>query len=669
MNLVLPLLLLLRGGEGPLSIAELRRLSKSRRRWVPVLIALPMLISVGLDASRRGARMMEFAPYYQGTYAASMLESLCVWGLLLYAASRRYGPRRWVFKIAFALALTLSFGGQRYFFEQYNAYLNVDVSLFASNFKDSIVNQLGADLPNYLGAIARPSCLALGLLYLGPRLLRPGAYAAGVAQALAPVMLLASLFLPTQNRHVQASVPDMLYTEAIGGLIRTQLGWTEQSDQMRPRLRESASLPLRVADSEDPKRNVLFLILESVRADATCMAYDPDCEKTGHSNVLLPDRVPLRQMRSLASCTAISLSVMWGGIAPTESRDVLHSVPLIFDFAKAAGWDTAFWTSQNMMFGNARLWVRNLGVSQFVSATDLEATSDLDMGAPEHLLATHVNQHIGELKEPFLAVVQLSNVHYPYYVEAEGPQPFQPATTSKAPGDNAHFFNNYLNSVHQEDRHVASIIRHLRSTERGRRTVIIYTSDHGEAVREHGQMGHTFSVLDEEIHVPAWVDAPPGTLSETEREHLESKSDSFSYHPDLTATVLDLMGVWELDAISEHRERMVGHSLLDAGDNEAAMPLTNCAGVWSCAFENWGYMQRNMKLEARAWDHDWHCYDIAADPKEKTNLGTQACAPLYDLAMKSFGKLPGATSVQERNTRRKKLHKRGRRRDKSRGGG
>ena len=65
-----------------------------------------------------------------------------------------------------------------------------------------------------------------------------------------------------------------------------------------------------------------------------------------------------------------------------------------------------------------------------VTATELDPASDLDMGAPESLLAEHVNAHVGELKEPFFAVVQLSNMHYPYYVDRKAPMPFEPFTTT-----------------------------------------------------------------------------------------------------------------------------------------------------------------------------------------------------------------------------------------------
>src|SRR5687767_7687166 len=106
------------------------------------------------------------------------------------------------------------------------------------------------------------------------------------------------------------------------------------------------------------------------------------------------------------------------------------------------------------------------------------------------------------------------------------------------------------------------MLQHLRSTEAGKRTVIVYTSDHAEAFREHGQMGHTFSIFDEEIHVPMWIDAPPGTLTPEEDASLKAKKDAFLFHIDLAPTVLDLMGVWDAPQIAEYKTKLHGHSLL-----------------------------------------------------------------------------------------------------------
>ncbi|MES1185946.1 MAG: sulfatase-like hydrolase/transferase [Myxococcales bacterium] len=620
--------------------ARLKRLAKVRRLGSLALLVVVPVVVVALDFWRRGGRIRAFEQFYALTYLASFVESLCVWGLLLYAASRRRGWLRHVAAVLFVVMVTFTVGGQSYFFQQYNAYLNVDVSVFASNFMDSVLNQLLADWSNYLRAKLPPLGLALLLLWAARRVVRPSRRPALVVSPLAPLLLVGSFFIPTQHRSEQASTPDTLYLNAIGGLLRTQLGFTDQSNQLRPRARTSLPVP-ELTRAAVPKRNVLFIILESVRADTTCIEHDPSCKRTEATNQLLPERYPFTQMRSMDSCTAISLAVLWSGIRPVESRDTLHEWPLIFDYAKSLGYDTAYWTSQNMMFGNVRLWVKNLGVNHRVTATDLDPTSDLDMGAPEKYLAEHVSQNIGSLKEPFMAVVQLSNVHYPYYLDPTLPTPFQPWTTSKAPEENGSFKNFYQNSVYQQDLHIAKMIAALKASPAGKNTVIVYTSDHAEAFREHGQMGHTFSIFDEEVHVPAWIDAPPGTLTDEEQKSLRDKRNEYVFHVDVAPTVLDLLGVPDDPRIARYREKMPGHSLLRPALTTEPLPLTNCAGVWSCAFENWGFMQGPRKLEARSWDTGWNCYDVADDPLEQLKLPLEECSNLLTLAQKTYGRLPG----------------------------
>ena len=620
--------------------AGLRRVARQRRLYARLLLGVGSAVVLGMDLSRRSARLASLDLEHHLLYLASFAESVIVWSVLLHAAARRRGVLPWVAAVLFVIAFTFSVGGQTYFYSQYNAYLNLDVSLFASNFKDSVINQLMADVGNYLRAKLPPFGIALALVWTARHWLRPRRLPARVTGILAPILIVATFFIPAQHRHLQAAPPDVLYLNAVGGLLETQFGFTEQSNQMRPRARQSMPLaPLHLAAT--PQRNVLFVILESVRADATCIGYEPGCRRTEATNQLFPNRIGLSQMRSMDSTTAVSLAVLWSGLGPTESRDNLHTWPLIFDYARAAGFDTAFWTSQNMLFGNARLWVKNLGVSKFVSATDLEPTSDLDMGAPEGLLADRVKREFGSLREPFLAVIQLSNVHYPYLVDPAGPQPFQPSTTSKAAEDNPYFKNYYQNSVYQQDQHLAKILAHVRSTEAGKHTVIVYTSDHAEAFREHGQMGHTFSIFDEEIHVPAWIDAPPGTLTADEEKALVSKQGEYLFHVDMAPTILDLMGVADDPAIAGYRAHMIGHSLLRPGLSDQALLMTNCAGVWSCAFENWGIMRRNLKVESRAWDVGWKCHDVLRDPYELEQTDLAECGDLVQLAEAAYGRLPG----------------------------
>jgi arylsulfatase A-like enzyme len=180
----------------------------------------------------------------------------------------------------------------------------------------------------------------------------------------------------------------------------------------------------------------------------------------------------------------------------------------------------------------------------------------------------------------------------------------------------------------------------------GQRTVIVFTSDHGEAFREHGQLGHTVSVYDEELHVPGWIDAPAGTLDDAERHGLETAADELVFHADLAATILDLLRVWDAPELLRFRARMAGVSLLRANDvraresGAAPMPLTNCTDLWGCAFRNWGLMRGSRKLEAREWDTDWHCWDVRADPAERRDLGRAGCGDLADAALRLYGSTP-----------------------------
>jgi len=263
------------------------------------------------------------------------------------------------------------------------------------------------------------------------------------------------------------------------------------------------------------------------------------------------------------------------------------------------------------------------------------------MGAPEVKLSERVKREFDTLPEPFFAVVHLSNVHYPFLVDEKGPQPFQPASRSKAPEDNARFFNQYQNAVHQQDWHVRDFLEHLQRLPAGPRTVVLYTSDHGEAFREHGNMGHSSSVLEEEIHVPGWLFAPPGTITAEERSTIESKRQQPLTHSDYSQTMLDLLGIHDAPEIQQYLSITNGRSLLRPGLDAAPVPLTNCAGVWSCAFENWGALQGWKKLEAREWDTHWRCFDLQTDPNEQRDLGEQNCPELIAFAGTQFGRLPG----------------------------
>jgi arylsulfatase A-like enzyme len=162
-------------------------------------------------------------------------------------------------------------------------------------------------------------------------------------------------------------------------------------------------------------------------------------------------------------------------------------------------------------------------------------------------------------------------------------------------------------------------------------------------MREKGAVGHTGTLFDPEIRIPLWIDAPPGTLSEDERETLEGLRDTPLTSLDVFPTLLDLMGMHDAPELAPFRARWAGKSLLRGGSStDAVLPLTNCSELWACAFKNWGAIQGTRKLIATTWDHAWNCYDVANDPDELNDLGPDACSDLRDFAEKTMGGRPFA---------------------------
>jgi glucan phosphoethanolaminetransferase (alkaline phosphatase superfamily) len=619
---------------------RLRTFARARRRYGFLLVVLPALLVLAIDAQFRGDRLLTLSSKYLASYAAALVESAVLWGLLLYGASARRGAYRWIAAALFVALATLSIGGQVYFYRSYSTYLNLDATLFGTSFSSSLFGQLKADGKNFLTSIAPPLLASIALVWIGRALIRPSRSRPALAARITiPAAVVAVFLIPCSYRTVQASTPDVIYFHALGGLLK-QITGVRTTAQVRPGLRTPPALP-HVAASPKKPRNVVFILTESVRSDVHCSAPAEACPNAPEANAAAPARLPLLQMRSNSSTTAIQLAVLWSGLQPTASREALHTAPLLFDYAKAAGIENAYWTSHHMMFANSRLFVQDLPTSHQCGATDLDPLADIDLGGGDELLTARVKREMPTMREPFFGVVHYGNTHVPYRVDPKN-SPFSPSIESKNPSDNEAYRNFYKNAVFLQDKTIGDMIRFIRSQPFGERTIIVFTSDHGEAFREHGQLGHTGAVLDEEIHVPFWIDAPAGTLTDEERAAIAANREAIAFHTDVTPTVLDLLGLWEAPELASYRAAMIGAPLVRANRPEKTLELTNCSGIWGCAYRNWGLMRGSKKLSGREWDNVWRCYDVLADPREERDLGLEGCGDLPAVAQRVYGGPPSA---------------------------
>ncbi len=612
-------------------------LAARARGWLA--LALPGALVIGLDVVRRGERFALMDGPHRLGYAGTAVLSLAAWALWLTAATRP-SPARAVAALSFVLTFALSAAVQHEFFTHYNVYLALDAQLNA----ESIPWALAGSLPlggRALAVAAGWLLVAIGCVAIAWRVSGPRPLGVRLALLGAAAPLIALTAVPTSYRGVQSSTPDVLYLHALRvGVtenLREALG--EPPRRARFQLRTPPELPP-LEPRPHPPRNVLVIVQEAVRADVSCPEPSAACDApSAPTHAVTPGRIVFSEMRAVSSSTAVALTTMWTGLPPTAPREVLFSAPLLWDLAHHAGYRTAYWTSQHPMFANTRLLVQGAPRDRCVWATELDPVADYLIGARDELVTQRALADLDTLEEPFFAVAHYSNVHMPRRIDPER-APFQPTDRRYRRSSDEGQKNYYRNAVYLSELAVAQLVAEVRARPSGARTVILYLSDHGEAWFEHGQNNdHGATLFDEEIRIPAWIDAPPTTLTAREAEALREAREERVFQSVVAPTVLDLLGLWDAPALAAHVGRMASPPLTRRL-SRAPEVLTNVSWAWEYGDPNWALMAGSRKLLARSDDARYLCFDVTADPRERHDLGPSGCSALLPLADEVFGMLP-----------------------------
>lgn len=627
--------------EKPLSSARKRRIQLRTRRSLLALLALcaPSILVVVPDLWRRASLLVQLPLHQLALYLGSVIGSFVFWLLLLLAAARRRGCARNVFAAVVIGVLTLQGGVQSAFFSLFRTYDSIDADLYTESFAWPLIGSLPLGMLHLWIALALSLLASVGTVAFARRVVRPGRAAARVATALGTGCVLALGFPASSYRPVQASTPDVLYVHALFGSYKEQLHLTDDVTEKRPQLRHA--LPVPRLDATGPRRNVLLILQESQRRDVTCTKYEPACAlATRASNRAAPDRLPFMRWHSLDSSTILSCVSLFTGLLPSDPRDDLNAAPTVFGFAKAAGYETAYVTSQHLIFKNMRLQTQNEPIDRYVTATALDLRADWETGARDALLTDYLVEHWDSLPEPFFVVAHYSNQHLPYVVDPKhSPFVHDPAMREDDREERLTF---YKNAVYLSDLAVGRLIDKVRHSPVGVRTAIAYTSDHGESFGEHGRSGHTISLYEAETRMPAWIDAPPGLLADEQMQHLRDAEDAWLTHVDLLPTLLDVMNLWDAPSLAPFRSKMRGHPITRELPPPRALPMTNDSWLWESTDRNWGYLQGPMKLFGTDGMDHYECFDVEQDPGERTPLPEAACGELGRLTRELFPALDQA---------------------------
>jgi arylsulfatase A-like enzyme len=377
--------------------------------------------------------------------------------------------------------------------------------------------------------------------------------------------------------------------------------------------------------------NVLFVVLDAGRADHFG-AYGYTRPTTPHIDQFAREGVVFERAFTPAVYTLGAMSSVWTSQYPDRHHaDVSFAARLpkdrltLAELLGAQGIHTAGFVS-NVIAGSFNGFDR--GFSEFHEVFREQSTSAADgiaRAVPGWLAA--------QAGRRFFAYVHFREPHCPY----NPPPPFDtrfgpdgPLSRDMrmacgsgtwvtdvnqgrrplTPPEKDHLVRLYDGNLAFADDVVGQIRTALEKANLLERTVVIISADHGEALFEHGWIGHNVQLYDESIHVPLIVRFPGG-----KGPPAGTRVGTLTDLLDLAPTIADLFGVMGRGA---SERQFQGRSLLPAMLGAQGETAILSRTVW----DRPRYARRDAEYkfvyDTRTGEEE--LYDLTRDPGEKTNV-------------------------------------------------
>jgi arylsulfatase A-like enzyme len=309
-----------------------------------------------------------------------------------------------------------------------------------------------------------------------------------------------------------------------GNLEISKMKFVPGDDQNEP----ATTMP--PAENTRPQPDIVFITLDAARADRFSFAGN-DRPTTPVIDDLATESLVFPNAYSLVPYTLCSVPTMITGLSFIDHQVVGHQDVLSQDAVtlaeslQAAGYHTAAFSATP---NNSSAKGFDQGYDVFREIWTEKAKRSENRRA--HFIAQQVVDWLDTLEDdhrPLHLQVHMVPPHAPYDPPApfdlftdpayDGPCDGYHRTLSAIDGGAMeptaacldHLLALYDGNLRAADDAVGTILEALRKRPQWRNTVVLITSDHGEAFYEHGRMDHNSTLYSEMLHVPFVLRLPP----------------------------------------------------------------------------------------------------------------------------------------------------------------
>lgn len=314
--------------------------------------------------------------------------------------------------------------------------------------------------------------------------------------------------------------------------------------------------------------------------------------------------IPYQRAFTAASVTVLSLSSIYTGVLPGEAYERKHKLPMLWDLAKAAGYRTAYVTSQRLHWAGLSDFLLNEPIDLKASSETLPATVVNDTGVDDQVALAEVRKLIRDTPaaQPLFIFYNTNALHAPFQETSEL------VDMKGAPKG-----ERYERALYLVDTALDGLFGALEQSGRLDDTLLLSTADHGEPSDPSRGVQRSSSFYDEIIRVPMFVWLPRAWLGTPVADAVRANADVPVSNIDIVPTVARAVcRAPQSDAYS-------GVPLTEPAPRNRVLVVLNSNETHQWTHEGFGLVREQHRFAC----HDsvgCQIFDTATDPGERKDV-------------------------------------------------